>query len=54
MKQLTDDDIQEIAADLHEYIQRTPLVSTEEGYDFFRDFVYSLLEDFSNGYVNYN
>ena len=54
MKQLTDDDIDKIVLDIHDWFVRHPLGTTEEGYDFFSDFARSLLEVYSNGYRNHN
>lgn len=51
---LNDDKITDIAFQLHEYIIRTPLVFTDEGYDHLKEFVFSLLENYSNGYMNHN
>lgn len=59
-RQLTDDGIQKFVSDLVEYLERTPLTFdekgevTDEGYDHLKDFIYNELEDYSNGYVNYN
>ena len=51
---LTDDKLTDVAFQIHEWIVRTPLAHTDEGYDHLKDLVFSLLEDYSNGYVNYN
>lgn len=53
-RQLTDDNIDDIVYEIHEWFIRHPLGTTEEGYDWFRDFAGNLLEPFSNGYRNYN
>lgn len=52
--QLTDDDIDRIVLDIHDWFIRHPLGTTEEGYDHFSDFAKSLLDRFSNGERNWN
>lgn len=59
MRQMTDDDINNFVSQLVEFLDTNPLLNqsglvTEEGYDHLRDFVYSRLEGFSNGYINHN
>ena len=55
---LTDDGIDSIISDLHDYIIRHPLMvepnHIDEGYDHFQEYVWNLLEPYSNGYRNYN
>lgn len=53
-RQLTDDVLDSFVKDLHDYVARHPLLGEDEGYDFLYDFVYTALEDYSNGYKNYN
>ena len=55
-KTLTDDAIDDVIVDLADYVQRHFAVNINEDriYDSFSDFVFNLLEDYSNGYRNYN
>ena len=62
MKQLTDDAINSFVYELSEFLntQLPPTehmgswFDTDDKYEPLRDFVYSKLEKFSNGYMNYN
>lgn len=51
---LYEEDISKLVLDIHEWLQRTPLASTEEGFDWLNELVHDHLEPFSNGYRNYN
>ena len=55
-KTLTDDGIDDIIVDLADYVQRHFAVNMNEDriYDNFNDFVFNLLEGYSNGYRNHN
>lgn len=57
--QLTDDGISTFIGELIDYLERHPLTFdkdgiTGEGYDHLSSFIYQRLEDYSNGYVNFN
>ena len=55
--QLTDDAIESFVMNLADYLERHPLTIEEingDGYDHLKDFVFKELENYSNGYVNYN
>jgi len=58
-KQLTDDGIQTFVVELVDYLERHPCTFencqvTDEGYDHLKEFIFQRLEDYSNGYMNFN
>lgn len=58
--QLTDDAIDAFVGKLVKYLENMPATFedtgeiSDEGYDWLKEFVFRELEDYSNGYVNYN
>ena len=51
---LCQEDIAALALKIHDWLQVTPLASTEEGYDHLAELVQDFLDPFSSGYRNYN
>jgi hypothetical protein len=54
MKRLYQEDISELCLEIHDWLQRTPLAATEEGFDWLCSIIENKLEPFSHGYQNYN
>ena len=51
---LYQEDISKLTLDIHNWLQVTPLASTEEGFDWLLELVENHLDKFSHGYRNYN
>ena len=51
---LYQEDVDELALLIHDWIQVTPLANTEEGFDWLHELVDNYLYKYNNGYRNYN
>lgn len=51
---LYQEDISELALDIHNWLQYTPLASSEEGFDHLLELIEQRLDKFSHGFRNYN
>lgn len=51
---LYQEDIDDLTLEIHNWLQVTPLASTEEGYDWLKEIIEKHLDKFSEGYRNYN
>lgn len=51
---LYQEDISELALDIHNWLQYTPLASSEEGFDHLLELIEQHLDKFSHGFRNYN
>ena len=51
---LYQEDIDELCLRIHDWLQVTPLASTEEGYDWLHQLVDNFLDPYNHGYRNFN